>query len=176
MLNIVRKHTSKGNSYWASNGAYTKEMQDLFTKLVPSENEADTIHGELIRGINRLTYDWGNNGNCNAIEEIRIDCPECNGSGYEENRFRDEDEDEMRDCSYCGGDCQVVTGLRFDNYFNDMVEFIEDNLPHEEKHVIEKFKNVVLERDNTNGDEEQAYNDLADSIMYTVLTTENKKR
>lgn len=53
---MERKHTPKGQSYWAQNGAYSKEMSELWKKLVPAEGEAETMHGELIRCINRLTY------------------------------------------------------------------------------------------------------------------------
>ena len=63
---LSKNQTPKGNSYWNDTGLYQKEYDDFYNELVPSSNEAETNHGELIRCISRLTYDYYNNGNCNA--------------------------------------------------------------------------------------------------------------
>ena len=60
------KLTSLENSYWNHTGAYQEEGERLFEEMVPSMGAASTLNGELIRGINRLTYEYLNNGNCNA--------------------------------------------------------------------------------------------------------------
>lgn len=174
---MEKKKTLKGKSYWAETGAYQKELNEIFDKLVPSIGKADTVHGELVRSINNLSYDWGNNGNGNAVEPVKKDCPECGGSGWETINQGEEDEEEV-DCSYCGGDCSIHTANEFREDFEEMVEFIQDNLPKSEQHIVEQFKEVVLELDGreTPISEQEAYNNLTDAIMHYVTTTENKPR
>ena len=69
-LGIKRTDAFNNESYWNNNGAYQKEGDELYEKLVPSEGAAETVHGELIRGINRLFHEYCNNGNGNAIEVV----------------------------------------------------------------------------------------------------------
>lgn len=68
---MEKQTTPIGKNYWRGNGIYQTEYDELYDKLVPSSGEAPTVHGELIRGISRLTYDYYNNGNCNVREAIR---------------------------------------------------------------------------------------------------------
>jgi hypothetical protein len=174
---MERKITPKGQSYWGGNGAYSKEMHELWEKLVPVEGEADTLHGELIRCINRLTYDFGNNGNGNVIKVIEEDCPECHGSGWQErrSRYRDSDEDEEEDD--CGGDCKIETGKEFDRYFGEMFEYLKNNLPKAEQPLLDDLEAYILKDKLPDGlDDFQVYDRVNDAVMYFVLTTENKKR
>jgi hypothetical protein len=90
------KETPLGKSYWANDGAYTPELDEAWTKLVPSSGEAETLHGELVRAFGRLNYDYGNNGNCNAVETTQDSCDECGGCGYEQD-----------ECWTCNGDGKV---------------------------------------------------------------------
>ena len=62
------------NSYWNETGAYQKEYNELYEKLVPAKGQAKTLHGELIRCGSRLVYEFYNNGNSNIIN--------YNGDGY----------------------------------------------------------------------------------------------
>ncbi len=153
------KHTPLGKSYWAGTGIYQKEKDALWEELVPSSGEAPTIHGEMIRSIGRLFYDYCNNGNCNAVdchmEEVYEDCMQCYGDGHEEcytcrgegTEWVGEDEDGndiTEDCSDCGGegsvtcdDCEgdgtyydEVEGDKFvTDYYADMLEFLSQQLP-----------------------------------------------
>lgn len=66
-INQIRL-TEDGKSYWERNGAYQKEYDDLFNRLVPATGNAETIAGEMIRGVSRLYYDYFNNGNCNVAD------------------------------------------------------------------------------------------------------------
>ena len=66
-LGIKRTDAFNNASYWNNKGKYQKEGDELYEKLVPSEGAAETVHGELIRGINRLFHEYCNNGNGNAI-------------------------------------------------------------------------------------------------------------
>lgn len=60
--------TEEGKSYWEKSGSYQKECDDLFDKLVPQTGSAETIAGEMVRGVSRLYYDYFNNGNCNVAD------------------------------------------------------------------------------------------------------------
>lgn len=197
------KVTMLGKSYWNKDGAYQKEMDELYEALVPSMGEAETVHGELIRSVSRLFYDFCNNGNCNAIEhecDEDIDyfpCDECDGTGDVEVEIDDEGEDEdtyedeyeLEECPYCGGDGEVeeyveVDGEAFINeYYLDMINFIRDaflvnggNIPS-----IDALQLFMLRSDIGYGtytfdeNEMDVYNKVVDAVMYLILTTENQK-
>lgn len=66
---MEKKNTPKGKSYWNAEGAYQKEYDQLYEKLVPASGEAKTSDGELLRSITRLYYDYCNNGNGNVFTE-----------------------------------------------------------------------------------------------------------
>lgn len=182
------KTTKDGKSYWGGNGVYEKEYAELRKKLVPDQGKAETMHGELLRCIGNLTYEWGNNGNGNAVDTVTEDCPECGGSGWEERgtgeyEGEDGEGDEIMedvDCSVCGGNCTIEKGKEFDgNHWEEQFEYIKDNLPKEFKPLAQKLIDLVLEEldemPNDKG-EYKIYNDVADAIVYTCLTTENKPR
>ena len=171
---MERKLTPLGKTYWNKQGAYQKESDKLFKKLVPDTGEAETVHGELIRSMSRLYYDYFNNGNGNAVDAVKCDCPECHGGGWETINKGTEDEEQV-DCSYCDGECQIITGYEFANYYEKLFNFIKNNLPKEEQPVVERFEKQVLAKNQDNINE-QVYEELTDSIMHFVLTTENKKR
>lgn len=165
---MERKATPLGKTYWNKEGAYQKDYDKLYKKLVPDSGEANTVHGELIRGMSRLYYDYFNNGNGNAVDAVECDCPECHGTGYEDN-------DDADDCPYCDGDCQIITGYEFENYYKELFDFIKHNLPRTERPTVDNFEKEVLSKNQDHIDE-QVYEELTDSIMHFVLTTENKKR
>ena len=62
------KLCQSGQSYWHETGVYQKEFDELYKHLVPATGCAETIAGEMIRGVGRLYYDYFNNGNCNVSE------------------------------------------------------------------------------------------------------------
>lgn len=51
--------------YWDGKGEYQDEYNRLWDKLVPGSGSAETSHGELLRIISRIYYDWYNNGFAN---------------------------------------------------------------------------------------------------------------
>lgn len=55
----------KIQSYWDKTGKYQVLYDELNEKLVPNMGEAETKHGELLRNIGNLYYDYLNNGFCN---------------------------------------------------------------------------------------------------------------
>lgn len=170
---MERKVTPQGKSYWGDDGAYSKEFHELWDKLVPKEGEADNVHGELIRCFSHLNYEAFNNGNGNAVEEIKEDCPSCHGGGWEEP-----DEDgEREDCHYCGGDCTIVKGHKYDSFFQDLFDFLRRNFPKEEQHLLDDLENCALKDKYPEGlGEFDVYNRVGDAIGYIVMTTENKPR
>lgn len=54
--------------YWGKNGSY-QTLMDEVSDRIPPEVVADTLHTELVRCINSLSYEYYNNGNCNAVYE-----------------------------------------------------------------------------------------------------------
>jgi len=169
--------TDLGKSYWNENGAYQKEYNELYTQLVPDSGEANTIHGEMIRCVSRLLYDYCNNGNCNVLDGGRTytiyeSCSQCCGSGYND----DDDEDQ---CSYCYGDGEIEVEKEEDLYITDyylkMFNFLEKNMVNPKylidlkKFLLNSYSSLIY------GPEEmKRYNELIDEVIYQVLTTENK--
>jgi len=179
------KRTKKGKSYWAGNGAYQKEQDKLYKELVPDNGEAPTVHGEMIRAIGRLFYDFCNNGNCNAVETESETCPECDGSGYEEMATGCYDDDgeeeyEQEDCGYCGGECSIDGDKFVTEYYAKMLEVLRDNLPDSE--CVDELEAFMTDTEvgygtyKFDGDEMGVYNKVCDIVIHHVLTTENEER
>ena len=198
---MEKRITELGKSYWNENGAYQEEFDKLYKELVPSKGEADTIHGEMIRAVSRLFYDFCNNGNCNVIERNYSSCPDCYGSGYEDedcygcdgNGEVEYENDEFMectdcggsgtsemDCGYCGGSGEIDGEIEFNEYYQDMIDFLNNHMNN-----LNPVGNLIdfLQRDDLgygsytfNSNEMKVYNDLVDEIMHQVLTTENEKR
>jgi hypothetical protein len=179
--------TPKGQSYWNNTGIYQKEY-GILKELVPSSGEADSVHGEMIRCVGRLYYDFCNNGNCNAIDHIveteTHDCSECNGSGEVEERNDETGETEMVSCGDCCGSGEYeedTDGDAFINpFFKKMIDFLRQKVS--DKTVIDNLEAFML--DNSKGyaqykfdDEEMnVYDLLTDEVVYICLTTQNESR
>lgn len=173
---MEKRVTELGKSYWNENGAYQKEYDELYSQLVPDRGEAETIHGEMIRCVSRLFYDYCNNGNCNVLEGVLEThyetCDNCGGSGYE-------DYEELEQCSYCYGDGDIEVEeegeLYINDFYLDMFNFLRDNMNNPK--TLTDLESFLLSGDgifNFKEDEMKRYNDLTDEVMYQVLTTENK--
>jgi hypothetical protein len=88
------------DTYWMNKGKHQKAYQELTNDLMPAYGKADTLHGELLRALGKIYYDYYNNGMCNntsgpcnflkaklnldgpiasALEDIYL---ESNASGY----------------------------------------------------------------------------------------------
>lgn len=184
---MERKATPLGQSYWNQQGAYQVEKSEFYDKLVPDSGEANTVHGELIRSINRLYYDFCNNGNCNAVKEVFQTCRNCHGNGTVESsgyrRRIDEEEDFLEeDCQYCDGEGQDSRGFEMGEYFGRMFEFIQKTLPKEDQSAVKKLEEFILSgqdsrQTNYFGEVNMAiYDAVMDAVMYYVLTTENSPR
>jgi hypothetical protein len=165
---MTKKECALNQHYWNNEGVYQADSERLYSELVPQSDNAPTIHGEMIRCIHRLYYEFCNNGNGNAIGFVMEDCSQCGGSGYED--------DDETDCEWCGGDCMEETDVVFESYYEDMVEFLKMNM--QDKEVIFHLEDWLLEtfRDNYTFSDEQMskYDKVLDAVVFQCLTTENK--
>lgn len=60
-------------SYWNGDGKYQDVHNVLWSRWVPQSGESALYYGEVVRGLGRLWYEWGNNGNCNATDRDAVD-------------------------------------------------------------------------------------------------------
>lgn len=176
--------TPIGQSYWNNNGIYQQDL-DRLNELIPASGEADTLHGEMIRAINRLYYEYCNNGNINAKNMVSIKdecvCCECGGSGY-----RGEDE-----CEWCDGNGYITEEYEecggVDKFFQSLLDYLSVNLKTlidtaKVNTMIEMVENIITDvdydyLDTTFGDcNMHIYDTLADHVVWFCLNTENTVR
>jgi hypothetical protein len=158
--------TPKGNSYWEENGVYQAEYEKLFDELVPGYGSARTINGELIRCVNRLFYDYCNNGNGNAQEHEyeEEDCWICNGGG------EDEDGDDCEDCGGAGTDYEAISVYSIREDFDDMLEFLANYV---DRNQVERIRGIIKSPDKCGDFSDDVmceYNKLSDMVMHYVLS------
>lgn len=65
--NASLRFSSLTSHYWDEGGAWRKEFDKLVEKM-PATGSAETLNGELVRAVNRLYWDYCNNGNGNAVK------------------------------------------------------------------------------------------------------------
>lgn len=159
--------------YWRENGVYQEIYSNLWNKLVPSSDMAETIHGELIRCISRLYYDFCNNGNCNVVDIEMETCRECDGCGYHD---MDLDEEEWEDCYVCDGECNVEGEVFITDYYDEMLSFLRQYMV--ESKLADELRDWIVngyENHYSFSDEQMnKYDKVVDAIVYQCLTTENK--
>lgn len=179
------KRTELTNHYWNKNGAYQKELDELYA-LVPDSGCADSLAGELVRAVNRLYYDFCNNGNCNACEvrdgeEVEVECPYCGGCGYLD------DEDDV--CDECGGSGVIYEEgeqeVEIATFYDNMIELIQTTLSEagnkEIVSVCENIRTIILNMPYcgnaryTSDDNMHVYDLLADHVAEYVLQHEDSK-
>ena len=172
--------TPLGKSYWGHDGAYQTEYDVLFDNLVPSSGYAPTIHGEMIRCVSRLFYDFCNNGNCNAVDVRMEECHQCGGCGYEEFYDGDEEEGEeecrTEDCHWCDGSGQDEGETFVTEYYQEMLDFLFEFL--NDKKCVYSLEDFMINgagygRYKFDDKEMDVYNKVVDAVMYQVLTTNN---
>jgi len=181
--------TELGKSYWGQDASYSEQYKELYDKLVPSEGEAETQHGEMLRCISRLIYDYNNNGNCNVLDINYLTemndaiCFECNGNG-QVDEYDDEGEIIEEECENCCGegyfeeDEEVIDGIIINPYYQDMINYLEGNLKNSKN--IKLLQNFLISDEyiigyDFNDKHSNIYDLVMDDVMYEILTTENKK-
>lgn len=164
--------TSAG--YWNERGVYQAEYDRLYKELVPQQGEADTHHGELLRSISRLYWDFFNNGGGNCYDyptEIEEEtCCVCGGSGV---YYEDDEEIECENCYGIGFTTEEVEGDKYwVGVFKHCYEYLNDHLP-ETNDVIAYLSDI--ENAIFNGWKKcWAFDKIMDIVIYTILTTENE--
>ncbi len=169
---VKKRVTKRGGCYWGGSGAYQKEYGALYDKLIPPYGEAATVHGEMIRAVTKLNYDYFNNGNCNLHEEYPSLCGDCEGRG-------------CLGCHYNGyTDDEFELEWGFQAYVDFLKSHLKDLQPLDALlRFFQRTPEVVWDRDQYtlkdlafDDDELKLYSDLMDAVMYQVLTTPNKPR
>lgn len=182
------KTTELGKSYWDGSGAYQKEYKELYDKLVPSSGSSETLHGELIRAISCLFYDYCNNGNCNAAEakyrETEWTCYACGGSG----EIEVDEEGNVEYCENCGGSGfyteEEIEEVKINPFYGKFLDLIQDNLEKEfdanDVYEIISAVEVIIEisvgyrgSNYFNNKNMAAYNKLSDYVIWFVLNTDD---
>lgn len=173
---MERKTTELGKSYWNETGAYQEEYSNLWNDLVPSSGSADTIHGELIRAAGRLFYEYCNNGNCNALDSTYRSCGHCGGDGEELDGYEDDGEEIYGTCSWCDGTGEDEGDVYVTSMYHGFIDLIEDNVPDAPTQELRDFlldPSLGYSSYKFTDEEMKVYNDLVDSVIYHILTTEN---
>lgn len=172
-------HTEIGKTYWNEEGIYQSEYDELYNELVPASGSAQTLNGELIRAISRLSYEYFNNGNCNACERTthveEEDCPYCMGYGYLNN-----DEDDV--CEECGGSGVIEEEVEddpvIDDYYAKFLRLIRECVSVDEvdvENLVDNVESVILKSEGYYTPElDEHYTRLADAVIYYVLTHEDE--
>jgi hypothetical protein len=156
------KSTIAPNSYWNGNGVYQKEYQSLFDLYVPTEGKAETICGELLRAISRLSYEYYNNGNCNARER----CFQRSLTSLRCYQSDDESDDESDD------DSDQDYEVKIDSFYKEKLDLIKETIPELKKQVEEIEEIILIRPDDFTDYNRQKYNDLSDQVIYYVLKKE----
>lgn len=103
--------------YWDGKGTWKEEF-DKLTEEMPARGAAQTLNVELVRAVNRLYYDYCNNGNMNAADVKTV-------SNW------DEDDDEEEEISW-------------NPYYEKFYELIESTLQDVESELTFEAKNEIL--------------------------------
>ena len=177
MTMIEKKATPLGQSYWYANGIYQEEYNTFHTKLIPDTGDAPTIHGEMMRCVSRLYYDFCNNGNCNAVDTKKEECHQCGGCGYEEVYDDYFEEDQTQDCHWCDGSGEDEGENFVTEYYQEMLDFLNEFI--NDKKCVSDLEHFMLNgkgysKYTFDAQEMDVYNKVVDAVMYQVLTTENK--
>ena len=183
------KSTELGKSYWNKTGVYQEDYDKLYKIHVPSNGNAETLNGELIRSISRLYYEYCNNGNCNASEcSYKHDvetCSTCNGTG--ELFYGDE---EKEDCDVCCGSGQFDNDEEIDDawvteLYANFLRLIKENIPSSKENDDTYYTIIDIITDYSYGGTTNNknyfsdnvmhfYNKMCDNVIYYVLNNEDK--
>lgn len=178
------KLTESGKSYWNHTGAYQPEYNRLYVDLVPSSGCSETLNGELVRAISRLSYEFYNNGNCNACEQEwgieREHCYDCGGSGESSNCGEECEEEVCEEC--CGSGTteeDVVVNVTVNDFYGALLNLIDDNIKGIENET-EGVREIIIgdlynSKDQFNETNQDKYNLLFDKVVHYVLNSEDKE-
>lgn len=155
------QRTELGKSYWNQTGVYQKEYDELWGKLVPGVGQAETLHGELLRGASRLGYEYYNNGNGNARDISYTEVEQFIGyddEGNEEYEYYEEEDE-----------------VKIDEFFQSFIDLIRENVEGTES-CLKKIEELIecQDRYKYSNEEESCYIELMDRVIHFVLTNVDK--
>lgn len=177
MTNLIL--SAPNQHYWNNNGAQQQEMDRLTEKFMPSKGCAENFTGEVVRAINRLYYEFCNNGNCNALDYETtpgewVECHVCNGSGYIE--------DFEETCDYCNGeggwveeDEEYSLNEFFGNFIKLIRQYFEQKNCKEGVEVIDDVQRVIENNGDTTEYNISKYDRVVDYIVWLVLNNEDNQ-
>jgi hypothetical protein len=64
-ITSTQDHPMNDNNYWNHNGKHQSLSETLVTAMIPTGGKAETSHGELLRCLLHVHYDFYNNGGYN---------------------------------------------------------------------------------------------------------------
>lgn len=165
-------------SFYNQNHPLFIDYKNFRDQLVPPSDEAETLEGEVLRAIDRLYYEFTNNGNCNAAEFIEsteeVTCWSCNGLGYE---GEEEEDDSCAECDGAGVLDEEDGEFQIDEFYLQFINLIRKILPETEE-SLQGIEKVILQGYPTNMTWEQrsAAIKLYDSVMEKVVEWIDKKK
>lgn len=112
----------------------------LWNELVPEGGEAESIQGEMIRSLGRISSEMFRNGNNNWIYGIY----DVNAEGYPEGYLPDWNSDEydefVPDFTKCTTTQETLNRA---TYFDDMVEFTKENIV---KYRLDEWTDDIVDK------------------------------
>lgn len=185
MANLIL--STPNQHYWNNNGAQQQEMDRLTEKFVPARGCAENFTGEVVRAINRLYYEFCNNGNCNALDcETTpgewVTCSRCGGMGYTEEKY-DDGEVCTEECPECGGEGgyyeedeeEYSLNEFFGNFIKLIRQYFEQKNCKEGIEVIDDIQRVIENHCDTLEYNMSKYDRVVDYIVWLVLNDEDNQ-
>ena len=185
MANLIL--SAPNQHYWNNEGAQQKEMDRLTEKFMPVQGCAENFTGEVVRAINRLYYEFCNNGNCNALDcEITpgewVECSRCGGVGYTEEEY-DDGEVYAQECPDCGGEGgyyeedeeEYSLNEFFGNFIKLIRQYFEQKNCKEGIEVIDDVQRVIENNGDTTEYNMSKYDRVVDYIVWLVLNDEDNQ-
>ena len=185
MANLIL--SAPNQHYWNSEGAQQKEMDRLTEKFMPAQGCAENFTGEVVRAINRLYYEFRNNGNCNALDcETTpgewVECSRCGGVGYTEEEY-DDGEVCAEECPDCGGEGgyyeedeeEYSLNEFYENFIKLIRQYFTEKNCKEGVEVIADVQRVIENRCDTSEYNMSKYDRLVDYVVWLVLNDEDNQ-
>ena len=165
-----------------SKGKYQKTYELLFDKLVPVQDCAVTIEGELLRCATNLMYDYYNNGSCNMADGVETQCDYCNGSGSLDNEDyvpddEDNDEDMFVDCDWCDGYGYTDGRRKLSDRAKQMVKTLKEYLPEHSHLVSQVVESITGDKHynyDYNHEDNKPYELLMDGVVEFAINKQKE--